>query len=190
MRFGSYNDCFGIPKKSFNNKSRFYENPKKNIIQCVMTIINNPINLALFQPEIPQNTGAAMRLCACLGLTLDIIEPCGFLWDEKKIRQSAMDYIQHVTYKRHNNWQAFLETYKDKRFILMTTKTDTSYLDFTFQAGDILIAGQESAGAPSYVHETCGDNRITIPMHGNVRSMNVINACSMVLGEVIRQLKQ
>jgi tRNA (cytidine/uridine-2'-O-)-methyltransferase len=154
-----------------------------------MAIINSSLNLALFQPEIPQNTGAAMRLCACLGLTLDIIEPCGFLWDEKKIRQSAMDYINHVTYKRHNNWQEFQDHYKNRRLILMTTKSTQSYVDFTFQEGDILIAGQESAGAPPYVHEACGDNRITIPMHGKVRSMNVINACSMVLGEGLRQLR-
>ncbi len=154
-----------------------------------MTSINHPLHLALFQPEIPQNTGAAMRLCACMGVHLDIIEPCGFVWDEAKIRKSAMDYIQHVDYKRHKSWNEFTGAYKDRRVILLTTKSDQSYLDFKFQAGDILMAGQESAGAPPFVHEYCGQNRITIPMAGAVRSMNVVNACSMIVVEALRQIK-
>lgn len=154
-----------------------------------MNDINPPLRLALFQPEIPQNTGAAMRLCACMGLPLEIIEPCGFVWDESKIRKSAMDYIDHVTLNRHKSWDNFIETRKDSRIILLTTKSNQSYLDFSFQAGDILMAGQESAGAPPYVHEYCGENRITIPMAGAVRSMNVVNACSMIVGEALRQIK-
>ncbi len=130
-----------------------------------------------------------MRLCACMGVTLDIVEPCGFVWDEAKIRRAAMDYIQHVDYKRHKSWQDFTAHYAKRRIILMTTKSDQSYLDFTFQAGDILMAGQESAGAPPHVHDYCGVNRITIPMAGAVRSMNVVNACSMVVGEALRQIK-
>lgn len=150
---------------------------------------NIELHLALFQPEIPQNTGAAMRLCACMGMTLDIIEPCGFVWDEAKIRRSAMDYIDNVTIQKHANWDNFRAAYPKNRVLLLTTKSDQSYLDFTFQYGDILLAGQESAGAPAYVHESV-EGRLTIPMHGPVRSMNVVNACSMVIGEARRQLTQ
>ena len=127
-----------------------------------------------------------MRLTACLGLTLDIIEPTGFIWDDARIRRSAMDYIDYVTLKRHADWNAFKAAYPDRRVILLTTKSDQSYLDYAFKPGDILLAGQESAGAPDYVHKSV-DARITIPMASGLRSMNVINACAMVLGEALRQ---
>lgn len=146
------------------------------------------INLALYQPEIPQNTGAAMRLTACLGMELDIIEPCGFVWDEAKIKRSAMDYIQYVKLNKHRNWDAFKAAYPDRRILLMTTKSAVSYLDFEFRPGDILLAGQESAGAPAFVHEQV-DARLTIPMANGPRSLNIINACAMVVGEALRQVK-
>lgn len=146
------------------------------------------INLALFQPEIPQNTGAAMRLTACMGITLDIIEPTTFLWDEAKIRRSAMDYIDFVDLKRHSGWESFRTAYAGRRVLLLTTKSDQSYLDFTFRDGDILLAGQESAGVPDHVHQSC-DARLTIPMAPGLRSMNVVNACSMVVGEALRQVR-
>jgi len=146
------------------------------------------INLALFQPEIPQNTGAAMRLTACMGIPLDIIEPTTFLWDEAKIRRSAMDYIDLVKLNRHPSWESFRTTYAGRRILLLTTKSDQSYLDFTFQDGDILLAGQESAGVPDHVHHSC-DARLTIPMAKGLRSMNVVNACSMVIGEALRQVR-
>lgn len=145
------------------------------------------INLALFQPEIPQNTGAAMRLTACMGMTLDIIEPCGFVWDEAKIRRSAMDYIHHVRLQRHPSWEAFRAFYPARRVLLLTTKSDRSYLDFSYRPGDILLAGQESAGAPPYVHDSV-DARLTIPMAGGLRSLNIVNACAMVVGEALRQV--
>lgn len=151
-----------------------------------MSMQNRP-HLALYQPDIPQNTGAAMRLCACLGLTLDIIEPCGFVWDERKIRASGMDYTDLAVVKRHASWEDFLATYPDQRLILMTTKGAVPYTDFTFQAGDILIAGRESAGVPDDVHNTV-DARVVIPMQAGARSLNVINASAMVLGEAIRQV--
>lgn len=151
-----------------------------------MPHINPSIGLALYQPEIPQNTGAAMRLTACLGMGLDIIEPCGFPWDESKIRRSAMDYIEYVKLQKHANWDAFRAARKDRRVILMTTKAEHSYLDFAFQPGDILLAGQESAGAPPHIHESV-DARITIKMAQGPRSLNVINACAMILGEALRQ---
>lgn len=152
-----------------------------------MSSINHPLHLALYQPEIPQNTGAAMRLTACLGMPLDIIEPTTFVWDDAKIRRSAMDYIEYVNLIRHQSWEHFKSTYKGRRIILLTTKTDQSYLDFTYQAGDILMAGQESAGVPQDVHESC-DARVTIPMATGLRSMNVINSCAMVVGEALRQV--
>jgi tRNA (cytidine/uridine-2'-O-)-methyltransferase len=146
------------------------------------------INLALYQPEIPQNTGAAMRLSACMGMTLDIIEPTGFVWDDAKIRRSAMDYIDYVHLKRHPNWGSFRKTYDDRRILLLTTKSDQSYLNFAFREGDILLAGQESAGVPEHVHQSC-DARLTIPMASGPRSMNVVNACAMVVGEILRQVR-
>ena len=144
------------------------------------------MRIALFQPDIPQNTGAAIRVCACLGLGLDIIEPCGFLWNEKKMTRTAMDYKNHVDIQRHLNWDAFHETYKNNRIILMTTKGSTNYTDFQFQKDDILMAGRESAGVPDEVHAQV-DGRVLIPMYGQARSMNVINATSMILGEALRQ---
>lgn len=146
------------------------------------------INLALFQPEIPQNTGAAMRLTACMGIPLDIIEPTTFVWDDAKIRRSAMDYIDFVNLKRHSSWESFRTTYAGRRILLLTTKSDQPYLDFTFQSGDILLAGQESAGVPGHVHNSC-DARLTIPMATGLRSMNVVNACAMVVGEALRQVR-
>ena len=145
------------------------------------------IELALYQPDIPQNVGAAMRLCACTGVPLHIIEPCGFPWDRKKIRSAAMDYIDSVDLRRHPSWAAFQDS-RQKRLILMTTKTDQAYWDFQFRPGDILLAGQESAGVPLDIHQ-CADAHVTIPMHGGMRSLNVINASAMILGEGLRQMK-
>ena len=145
------------------------------------------INLALYQPDIPQNTGAAIRLAACLGLKLDIIEPCGFPWDDAKIRRAAMDYIDHIEIHRHTSWNMFRKIYTGRRVILMTTRAAQSYLDFTYEKGDILLAGRESAGVPDEVHAAC-DGRILIPMSGGVRSLNVINACAMITGEALRQI--
>ena len=146
------------------------------------------INLALYQPEIPQNTGAAMRLTACMGIPLDIIEPTTFIWDDAKIRRSAMDYIDFVKLNRHPNWESFRTTYAGRRIVLLTTKSDQSYLDFKFQNGDILLAGQESAGVPEHVHQSC-DARLTIKMAAGPRSMNVVNACAMIVGEALRQVR-
>lgn len=143
--------------------------------------------LALYQPDIPQNTGAAIRLCACMGIGLDIIEPCGFVWDTRKIRQSAMDYYDMAALERHDSWERFLEYYKgSQRIILMTTKAAIPYTDFNFQPDDILLAGRESAGVPDHVHDSC-DGRIVLPMKKGIRSMNIINASSMILGEALRQ---
>lgn len=140
----------------------------------------------MFQPDMAPNVGAMMRLCACMDVGLDIIEPCGFPWDKNKIRKAGMDYVDMVDMKRHDNWDSFIATYPDHRLILMTTKSSKSYTEFPFEENNILIAGQESLGAPDYVHE-CADGRILIPMKKGLRSLNIVNATSMILGEALRQ---
>ncbi len=148
---------------------------------------NALIHLALYQPDIPQNAGAAMRLCACLGAPLDIIEPCGFIWDDRKIRRAGMDYIDALDIQRHASWPAFIDSYQNRRrIILLTTKAQSAYTDFAFMPNDIILAGRESAGVPDDVHEAA-DERITIPMAPGMRSLNVVNAAAMVLGEALRQ---
>lgn len=146
------------------------------------------VSLALYQPDIPQNTGAAMRLCACLGLTLHIIEPCGFIWDERKIKASGLDYVDLACVHRHTSWETFCSKQLQRRLILMTTKGATPYTDFTFLPDDILIAGRESAGVPENVHNAAFA-RVLIPMAVQARSLNVINASAMILGEAIRQTR-
>lgn len=145
------------------------------------------ISLALYQPDIPQNVEAAMRLCACLGVKLNLIEPFGFPWKEREFKRTGMDYIDLVDYQRHISWDKFYAERKG-RIILMTTKGAMPYTDFQFQEGDILLAGRESVGVPENIHSIV-DARIFIPMHGQARSMNVINACSMIVGEALRQVK-
>lgn len=146
------------------------------------------IHLALYEPDIPQNTGAAIRLAACLGLGLEIIEPCGFLWDARQVRQSSLDYIDHVKLMRHLSWTDFQKAYMGQRRILLTTKASVPYTDFKFKAGDILLAGRESAGVPEHVHTTV-DGRILVPLQNGMRSLNVINALAIVSGEALRQLQ-
>lgn len=143
--------------------------------------------LALYQPDIPQNAGAAMRLCACLGAGLDVIEPCGFVWDDKKIKRSGMDYIDAADIRKFPSWAHFREHYAGKqRIILLTTKTDRPYTGFTFAPDDVLLMGRESAGVPDDVHDAA-DERLTIPMRPGMRSLNVVNAAAIVLGEALRQ---
>lgn len=145
------------------------------------------VQLALYQPDIPQNLGSAIRLCACLSKSLDIIEPCGFPWNDKKIRQSAMDYIDEIDIIRHSSWDRFYNTYKGKqRIILMTTKAPVNYTDFTFAPDDILLAGRESSGVPQTIQDIA-DGRVIIPLKPGLRSFNIINASAMILGEALRQ---
>ena len=146
------------------------------------------MRIALYQPDIPQNVGAMIRLCACMGVGLDVIEPASFPWDEKKIKKSAMDYIDKLDIVRHSSWDAFLQAYQTQRIILMTTKSDRPYTQFEFQEGDILLAGSESAGVPENIHDVA-TARICIPMREGLRSLNIVNATSMILGEAIRQVR-
>jgi tRNA (cytidine/uridine-2'-O-)-methyltransferase len=149
------------------------------------------MRLALFQPDIPQNTGTLLRLGACLDLPLDIIEPCGFIFNEKAMKRAGMDYLNLASYRRHNSWQDFLDyraSHPEEygRIVLMTTKSQTPYTDFKFESNDIILMGRESAGVPESVHNIC-DARLTIPMNQNARSINVAISAVMVIGEALRQ---
>ncbi len=141
----------------------------------------------MYQPDIPQNVGAMMRLAACMGVELHIIEPCGFPWNERKIRQSGMDYVDNMEYTRHESWAKFMENTAGRRIVLLTTKAAEPYYNFEFQDGDIILSGRESAGVPDEVHNAA-HARLLIPMAGSARSLNVVNATSIVLGEALRQI--
>lgn len=144
------------------------------------------LRLALYQPDIPQNTGTMLRLGACLGLGVDIIEPCGFVWDDKKLRRAAMDYIDLLDYRRHSSWQSFKAQTEGRRLVLLTTKAAEPYTSFRFLPNDILMVGRESAGVPDDVHDHA-DARVVVPMVEGVRSLNVAVSAAMVLGEALRQ---
>lgn len=151
------------------------------------------LEIAFFQPDIPQNVGAMMRLSACLGLRLHVIEPCAFPWNPRKIQQAGLDYVEAVELVRHASWEDFLIFAQGRRIVLMTTKSAQSYLDFTFREGDILLAGSESSGAPDYVHkaaDSSGGGRVVIPMRNGMRSLNIVNASAMIIGEALRQVGQ
>ena len=144
------------------------------------------MRLALFQPDIPQNVGAAIRLAACLGITLDVIEPCGFPLSDKSLRRVAMDYVDQVDLEHHNSWGDFLAhpARSQGRLVLFTTRSADPYIAFEFQPGDTLLFGRESAGVPDEVHDAA-DARLYIPIRG--RSLNVTKAAAMALGEALRQ---
>ena len=150
------------------------------------------MRISIFQPDIPQNLGALLRVSACLSVPLDIIEPCGFAFSEKKLRRTAMDYISQADFRTFIDYQAFKDQQKkerpNSRVILLTTKSSKNYLDFKFRKNDRLLLGRESAGVPEYVHETV-DDAVTIEMPGKGRSLNVVVSCVMVLSEAIRQTR-
>lgn len=143
------------------------------------------MRLALFQPDIPQNTGTMLRFAACMGFAVDIIEPCGFVLNDKRLRRSGMDYLEGVDLTRHSSWESFLET-PPRRIVLLTTKADTPYTGFDFAADDCLLVGRESAGVPPEVHDRA-DARVVVPMTPGVRSLNVAVSAAMVAGEALRQ---
>ena len=146
------------------------------------------MRIALYQPDIPQNTGNIFRLGACLGVSIDIIEPTGFIFDDKKFKRSAMDYINHIDYKKHIDWQYFYDWSQEKKYrlILMTTKASQSFYEFEFHSSDTLLFGRESAGVPDNIHQIV-DHRLTIPMKEGVRSINLSSSVALVLGEGLRQ---
>ncbi len=147
------------------------------------------MRLVLFEPDIAQNTGALLRLGACLGVPVDIVEPCGFLFDDKRLRRAGMDYLEAVEMVRHRSWRAYRALARNGppgRLVLLTTRGETRYSDFTFRPGDNLLLGRESAGTPEEVHAEA-DARLLIPMGPGIRSLNVALAAAMVLGEALRQ---
>jgi len=144
------------------------------------------MRIALYQPDIPQNVAAIARLCACFQVPLEIIEPLGFIWDERKLRRVGMDYLDHVAMTRHTSWEAFEQTFPDARIVLMTTAGATPLPNFTFTQADILVMGRESAGVPQYVHDAA-DARVIIPMHAEARSLNVAQSAAIGLAEGLRQ---
>ncbi len=149
------------------------------------------MRLALFQPDIAQNTGTLLRLGACLDLPLDIIEPCGFLFNDKGLKRAGMDYLELVSYRRHRSWDDFLAFRAEHpqdygRIVLLTTHASIPYTTFEFQKNDIILMGRESAGVPEIVHQTA-DARLLIPMSPNARSINMAVSAVMVVGEALRQ---
>ena len=150
------------------------------------------MRISIFQPDIPQNLGALLRVSACLNVPLDIIEPCGFGFSEKKLRRTAMDYISQAEFRTFIDYQAFKDQQQkerpNSRVILLTTKSSKNYLDFKFLKNDRLLLGRESAGVPEYVHEAV-DDAVTIEMPGKGRSLNVVVSCVMVLSEAMRQTR-
>ena len=144
------------------------------------------MRIALFEPEIAGNVGAVLRLCACMGAAVDLIEPLGFQWDDRRVRRTAMDYIDHVTVVRHPDFAAFRNAIGAARLVLFTTKAAQSAYDFAFRADDVLLFGKESAGVPAAIAEIC-DARLRIPMVPQVRSMNLATSAALALGEGLRQ---
>lgn len=143
------------------------------------------MRLALYEPDIPQNTGTLMRLAACFNLPVDIIEPCGFVFNDQKMRRAGMDYLDIVDYTRHDSWEKFYAR-RQGRIVLLTTKGSEPYQKFTFRNDDILLLGRESAGVPDFVHQAA-DARLRIPMRPETRSINVAVSGAIVLGEALRQ---
>jgi tRNA (cytidine/uridine-2'-O-)-methyltransferase len=146
------------------------------------------MHIALYQPDIPQNTGTILRLCACLGIEAHIIAPAGFPTSDRAFRRAGMDYLDAVALSRHTSWQAF-EAWRrgqSHRLVLFTTAGPVSYLDFRYRSDDVLLFGRESAGVPPEVHETA-DARLVIPMRPGRRSLNVALAAAMAAGEALRQ---
>ena len=144
------------------------------------------MRLALFQPDIPQNTGAIIRLTACFGIPLDIIEPCGFILSDAKLRRSGMDYLNLANIKRHVSWNAFIKERKQSRLVLITTRAENSLKQFSFNDNDTLILGRESSGVPQAVHNAIPE-KVRIPMDKKARSLNVSIAAGIILWEALRQ---
>ena len=146
------------------------------------------MRLALYQPDIPQNAGTLLRLGACLGVVVDVIEPCGFLWHDRHLRRAGMDYLESVQLVRYAGWADFATVQAERagRLVLLTTKAETAFTEFAFRGDDTLLVGRESAGVPACVHRAA-DARVRIPILDGLRSMNVALAAAMVLGEALRQ---
>jgi tRNA (cytidine/uridine-2'-O-)-methyltransferase len=143
------------------------------------------MRLALYEPDIPQNAGAMMRLAACFGVALDLIEPCGFVFGDARMRRAGMDYLGRLDLRRHASWADFA-TQRRGRLILLTTRGSQRHTEIAYRLDDVLLVGRESAGVPDQVH-AAADLRVAIPMRPGLRSLNVGMAAAIVLGEALRQ---
>lgn len=149
------------------------------------------MRLVLFEPDIPQNTGALLRLAACWNLSVDVIFPCGFIFDDRRVKRAGMDYLAEVDIKRHSSWAAYQAWRTENpglagRLLLLSTKAASPYQDFAYRAGDSLMVGRESSGVPEAVH-LAADHRLVIPLRAGMRSLNVAMAAAIVTGEALRQ---
>ena len=149
---------------------------------------NSGPKIALYEPDIPQNTAAIIRTCACLGANLEIIEPCGFLLSDKRFRRVVMDYMDVSQIEFYKSSEQFFEKKKQKRIVLMTTRGSINYTKFNFKTDDTILFGRESAGVPEEVHKLI-KNRLKIPMNNQVRSLNIASSVAIVLAESLRQIK-
>jgi len=149
---------------------------------------NHGLKIALFEPDIPQNTAAIMRTCSCLGAKLEIIEPCGFFLNDKRFKRVVMDYFDEKEVKFYQNSKDFFESKKSQRIILMTTKASMSYTTFKFDKNDTILFGRESAGVPENIHKIV-KYRLKIPMKNNKRSLNIASSVAIILAESLKQTK-
>tara|TARA_Y100000590_G_scaffold135431_1_gene154908 strand:+ start:439 stop:897 length:459 start_codon:yes stop_codon:yes gene_type:complete len=145
--------------------------------------------IALYEPDIPQNTASIIRTCSCLGANLEIIEPCGFLFSDKRFKRVVMDYMDKDKIKFYKNFQTFIKLKDKKRIVLITTKANKSYTNFSFKSDDVILFGRETAGVPKEVHDTVSV-KLKIPMVKNKRSLNLASSVAIVLSELIRQIKK
>ena len=150
------------------------------------SLINTGPKIALFEPDIPQNTAAIIRTCACLGVKLEIIEPCGFLLSDKRFKRVVMDYMDYNEIKFYRSFDKFYKNNENHRIILMTTKATVSYTKFEFEKNDTILFGRESAGVPQKVHDLI-KNKLKIPMKNNRRSLNISSSVAIILAESLRQ---
>ena len=150
--------------------------------------INEGLKIALFEPDIPQNTAAIIRTCSCLGAKLEIIEPCGFLISDKRFKRVVMDYMDEKEIKFYQSSKDFFESKKNQRIILMTTKASSSYTEFKFKKNDTILFGRESAGVPEKIHKIV-KYRLKIPMKNNKRSLNIASSVAIILAESLKQTK-
>ena len=151
-------------------------------------LINKELKIALFEPDIPQNTAAIIRTCACLGAKLEIIEPCGFLLSDKRFKRVVMDYMDEKNIKLYESLNHFFKSKKNQRIILMTTKASESYTNFKFDINDTILFGRESSGVPKRIHKLI-KNRLKIPMKNNKRSLNIASSVAIILAECLKQTK-
>ena len=150
-------------------------------------LIKHGPKIALFEPDIPQNTAAIIRTCACLGAKLEIIEPCGFLLNDKRFRRVVMDYMDEKDLRFYQSFEHFYKSKKNQRIILMTTKASISYTDFKFNKNDTILFGRESAGVPLEIHEIL-KTKLKIPMKNRKRSLNISTSVAIILAESLRQI--